>query len=99
MTLVLVCSAKAELYPTVFLVNAIDEDADTMELVDFNGFIWEYHGVEDFEVDDFAAAIMDDADTEFIFDDTIVTLRYCGYIPNPFEGEWGDSTVRVWNRI
>ena len=70
-----------------------------MELLDFNGFIWEYHNIEDFELDDFVAAIMDDADTEFIFDDTIVTLRYCGYIPDPFEGEWGDTEVKVWNRI
>ena len=97
--LTLVRSAKAELYPTVFLVNSIDEKTDTMELLDFNGFIWEYHGAEDFEVDDFAAAIMDDAGTEFIFDDTIVVLRYCGYIPDPFEGEWGDPEVKVWNRI
>ncbi len=76
----------AEVYPKVFVVDSVDTEADTMMLVDMVGFMWEAEGVEDYLPGDCVGAIMEDHGTPEIFDDEIVTIRYCGW----FDGEWGE---------
>ena len=74
-------SALAEEYPTVFQVTNIDEYNDIVYLTDFCGNLWLATGIEDYEIGDIVAAIMDDNSTDgTIYDDIIVTMRYCGYI-------------------
>ena len=73
--------ALAEEYPTVVQVTNIDEYNDMLYLTDFCGNLWLATGVEDYEVGDVVAAIMDNNDTEStIYDDAIVSMRYCGYM-------------------
>ena len=73
-------TAYAEIYPQTLVVNDINYGQDVLILTDFNGNDWIWVGVEDFCVGDIVAAIMDDNDTKIIFDDTIITLRYAGYM-------------------
>lgn len=61
-------------YAQVFEVVEINDDLVYLTNWDGNEWIWE--GTEDWEVGDFAAAIMDTNGTEIIYDDTIVELRY-----------------------
>lgn len=80
-TLVITFSvACAEIYPQTFVVNDINYEQDILILTDFNENDWIWVGIEDFYIGDIVAAIMDDNDTEIIFDDTIITLQYAGYM-------------------
>lgn len=73
--------ANAEIYPTVFKVNEIDEYNDILYLMDFHGNFWLAIGIEDYEINDIIAAIMDNNNTEdTIYDDMIISMCYCGYI-------------------
>ena len=86
-----IACAWAESYPRTFFVEAIDPDTDTVLLYDMNGWQWEWEGVEDWAVEDMAAAIMDDNGTpENIFDDIIITLHYQTNI-----SDW-DEPDEVW---
>lgn len=71
-------AAKAETYPEVFVVHEINRETDIMTLIDFNGWMWDVYGVEDYEIGDVVGAIMDDAGTEIIYDDEIQCIQYCG---------------------
>lgn len=69
----------AELYPQIFVVNEIDYSQDSLILTDFNGNDWIWIEVKDYNIGDIVAAIMDDNNTEIIYDDNIINLRYTGY--------------------
>lgn len=73
-------TACAEIYPQTFVVEHINYEHDVMILVDYNENEWECFGIEDYDIGDIIAAIMDDNGTEIIFDDEIVDLRYAGYM-------------------
>lgn len=80
-TLVLIFStARAEIYPQTFVVGNVDYEHDIMTLVDCNENEWECYGIEDYNIGDIIAAIMNDNNTEIIFDDEIIDLRYAGYM-------------------
>lgn len=83
----LVCALKAQeaptysnLYPASMIVVEVNQDTDMVTLQDFNGFLWQFEGVEDWVVNDICACIMNDMNTESIFDDEIVETRYCGWV-------------------
>jgi len=73
-------SALADTYPTTFVVVETDEVSDSMLMVDFNGQLWGWYGIEDIFPGDMIAAIMDDLGTDEIYDDEIVAIRYCGWL-------------------
>ena len=60
---------KEHLYSISTTVTAIEIN---------NGNIWEFYGVEDWEVGDSCALTMYDNKTEQIFDDEIIRTTYCG---------------------
>ena len=72
--------ASAEIYPQAFVVSEVNYEENTILLVDCNGEGWIWEGIEDYEVDDIIAAIMDDSETETIYDDIIVMIQYAGYM-------------------
>lgn len=72
--------ANAEFYPRVAVVDNVDRETDIVVFVDSVGFAWEWEGAEDWEVGDTAALLMDDADTEIIFDDIIVKAHYSSFV-------------------
>ena len=79
-TALLCQSALADTYPTLFVVTEVDEVSDSMLMVDFNGQLWEWYGIEDTFPGDMIAAIMDDCGTDEVYDDEIVAIRYCGWL-------------------
>ena len=73
--------ASADLYPAVGIVYDLDYENDTVVFEDFCGFLWKLEGIEDWDIGDVGAMLMDDLDTESIFDDVILEVRYAGYLP------------------
>lgn len=49
---------------------------DVVSFVDANGFSWSFSGVDDWEIGDGVACVMDDNGTETIFDDEILSVNY-----------------------
>ena len=74
--------AWAEEYPRLFIVTDLDYDNDIVIFTDINGEEWEWSGIEDWMIDDFAAAIMEDNGTSVIYDDTIIKVYYEGNVTN-----------------
>lgn len=69
-------------YPLVLNVTNISFNTDTVLFVDNDGNLWSARGIEDFEIGDECAAIMDSKGTDEIFDDEIVTIKRCN---SPYE--------------
>lgn len=72
--------AYAEQYPTTMIVNELDYDENIVVCIDFNGNEWAFEEIEDWCIGDIASMIMDDMGTESIYDDTIIMVRYSGYV-------------------
>ena len=70
----------AEQYPTTMIVNELDYDENIVICIDFNGNEWAFEEIEDWCIGDIASMIMDDMGTELIYDDTIIMVRYSGYV-------------------
>jgi len=69
--------AWAEQYPRVFIVNDLNYNNDVVVFSDVNNELWTWNGIEDWQLFDVAAAIMDDNDTpNNIYDDVIVKAYY-----------------------
>jgi len=82
LVLVITCGsieAHAELYPSCGVVVEIDYTNNIITVEDFNGNLWGYEGIEDFFIGDIVAMIFDDMRSEIIYDDCILSIRYCGY--------------------
>lgn len=70
---------KGKEYPMSAVVVELDAERDVVVIEDFNGNLWEFESIEDWMVGDICACIMNDMGTEIIYDDVIVTTKYCGY--------------------
>lgn len=72
--------AKAEgsFYPRAAIITALDLNEDLVTCVDAAGRIWQFYGVEDFDIGDVVAMIMWDAGTPSVFDDEIIDATYAG---------------------
>lgn len=82
------CEDQSEtLYPQTMVVVAIDEYENLVTVRDFNGWEWQFFGVEDWNVGDICSCIMNNKRTPRIFDDSIENVKYSGWIDNI--EEWG----------
>ena len=72
-------SETENLYPMTTVVTDINYTTDTVTLTDFNGFEWQFTGVEDWTKGDICSCIMSDKGTPYIFDDEIITVKYDGW--------------------
>ena len=69
--------AESEVYPLAVRVDALDQQRDVVRFADGAGIAWEIVGIEDWQIGDVAALLMDDSGTpDFVFDDRIVEARY-----------------------
>lgn len=68
------------LSPHCGIVVAVNHAADTVTVEDPAGNLWVFYGAEDWTCGDIAALLMDDCGTPSIYDDKIVSVRYCGTI-------------------
>ena len=70
-------------YPLAAQVVELDSNADVVVCVDGTGNCWEFYGIENWQVGDFASLLMDDnGTTETVYDDVIIMACYAG----AFEG-------------
>ena len=80
-------------YPMTTVVCDIDEENDIVTCMDFNGFTWQFEGVEEWQVGWIASFIMDDMGTADIHDDVILDVKYDGWLNST---AWGwDGTYPV----
>lgn len=64
-------------YPMAAQVYGMNQAEDAVIFVDGAGNEWKIQGIEDWQLGDVAALIMDDNGTpEFIYDDAIIGIRY-----------------------
>ena len=69
-------------YPLTTEIVELDRENDVVTCEDFNGYLWQFEGCEDWQEGDICSMIMNDNGTAEIFDDKIVSVRYSG----TFEG-------------
>lgn len=67
---------KPDYYALTTVVTAIDRDTDVVTCEDYNGNLWKFYGVEDWQVGDNANLLMDTMGTERIYDDEICGATY-----------------------
>lgn len=67
-----------EVYPMAAVVVDISEALDVVTIKDTNENLWQFHGIEDYMVDDVIACIVDTNGTPEIKDDVIIQTRYNG---------------------
>lgn len=68
------------LYPMTTIVVDLDHENDVVTCKDFNGYLWQFEGCEDWQEGDICSMIMNDNGTPKIFDDEIVSVKYDGYL-------------------
>lgn len=66
-------------YPISGTVVILNELSDTVHFLDLSGRVWSFYGVEDWQVGDSVAAIMDNMETDETKDDKVIKARYCGH--------------------
>ncbi len=69
-------TVEHELYALTTVVVNLDYDNDVVTVEDFNGFLWEFEGCEDWCEGDCCSMVMDDMGTDLIFDDEIINVKY-----------------------
>lgn len=71
--------AESSFYPRTAITIEIIEDEDIVVCQDAAGVIWEFYGIEDFEVGDLVSMLLWDCGTpDSIFDDEIIDATYAG---------------------
>lgn len=63
-------------YALTAQVVKIDKTQDIVTVEDSVGNLWEFYGVEDWEIGDCASMVMDDMGTDRIYDDEVANVRY-----------------------
>lgn len=71
--------AALGLYPATARVVVLDRPSDLVTIETASGYRYQFSGVEDWSVGDFASAIVWNNGTECIDDDVIITVRYSGW--------------------
>ena len=72
------CRFLSEDYPMTAVVIDVSRANDKVTIKDYNGNLWQYTGVEDYEVGDVVSCIMNNKATESIKDDVIIKVKYSG---------------------
>ena len=70
---------KTHTYALTAVVVEIDKAQDIVTVEDYNGNLWQFTGVEDWERNDCVGLIMNDNLTDNIYDDEIVSVKYQGW--------------------
>lgn len=67
---------NSDYYGLTTIVEETDDIMDTVYVRDYNGHLWSFQGVEDWQVGDCATLIMDNNCTLNIADDIVVSTHY-----------------------
>ena len=83
-----IASGKSDdnnIYATTAVVITLDYANDIVVVEDFNGFMWEFSGTEDWCEGDLVSMVMNSVGTPTVLDDKIVHAYYSGTV-NWFDG-------------
>ncbi len=73
--------AHAEEYPNAGIITKTDWETDTVYVTTFfDDNVWTFEGIEDFSIGDIVALIMDNVNTDIIYDDVIIMVKYLGWV-------------------
>ena len=70
------------IYSLTTVVVDVDYENNRVYCKDFNGEVWCFNGCEDWIEGDIASMVMFDNGSKIIYDDEIISIKYCGW----FEG-------------
>lgn len=70
----------AHFYAKSAVVTEVNYSADVVTCEDFNGFLWQFEGCEDWLEGDIASMVMFDNGTTSIYDDVILSALYTGWV-------------------
>lgn len=66
-------------YPQTAVIVDFDRKHDAVTVRTSVGWLYQFYGIEDYEIGDMVSLIMDNMDTEnTIFDDVIIDVQYVG---------------------
>ena len=71
--------SDGQYYALTTQVIEIDEESDAVVVEDFNGNLWEFYGIEDWQVGDCASLIINSRGTVSVEDDRIEDARYSAW--------------------
>lgn len=64
-------------YGKLAIVTDLDSNEDFVSVTDWNGSVWQFYGIEDWNIGDFVDLVMYDNLTEdFIYDDIVISAHY-----------------------
>ena len=67
-------------YAQEFIVSDINIDSDLVTIKTSTGVIYQFFGIEDWEINDHCACLMfNNFTSKDIMDDKIINIRYCGF--------------------
>ena len=84
-----ICEGYTENYILISMVVDFDFKNNLVIVEDCTGEQWAFEGIEDWWYNDLAGILMDDNNTEIIYDDIILLVTYCGNIE-----QWNIKEVR-----
>lgn len=70
-----------DIYPETAIITETNQEADIVTVQTFNGNLFQFYGIEDYQAGDIVSMIMDSNKTEAVNDDIILSVKYSGYIP------------------
>lgn len=73
-------ASDQEPYPLVCRVREVNYDDNAVVFEDYNGYLWEMYGIEDWMEGDCAVLMLRPAGSQSIFDDEIISARYSAWI-------------------
>ena len=65
-------------YPDTYIITEINRTDDIVTMSDTNGNLFQFEGCEDWSKGDLVSAIMYNSQTEEIYDDVIIKVKYAG---------------------
>lgn len=91
------------LYALSTTVTSINPSTDTVTVEDYNGNLWSFSGIEDWQINDRCSLIMNTNNTPSIYDDIIVSQKYDGrneiHDPDNWAMDYCESNITIadWN--
>lgn len=70
----------SEIYPNCGIVKEINLEKNTVTVEDYTGNLWEFSEIEDWMIGDVCVMVIDSNGTVTIYDDLILSTRYCGRV-------------------
>ena len=67
---------RLSVYPLKTTIVSLDYTSDIVTTEDANGNLWQFYGCEDWVINDTCLMLMDTMQTENIYDDVIVSVKY-----------------------